>query len=215
MDLPLESWHKITMFQGDDGNIHMKNLSMHYCQTEQLGLDLLMMGNYMRKISSTPMNQSSSRSHCIFTVIFEKKNNEDGSVFVSKLHLVDLAGSERISKGLSEGAQMTETKHINLSLSFLEQVIIALKAHQQGKRVHIPYRNSAMTTILKDSLGGNCKTSLITCLSLDQDNFEETVSTCRFGQRCGQLENVIKKNEILDYPTQIKRLKLENDLLQK
>lgn len=203
------------MFQDDDGNVHMKNLSVHHCQSEQVGIDLMMMGNFIRKVSATPMNQSSSRSHCIFTLIFENKNSEDGNVFVSKLHLVDLAGSERISKGLSEGSQMNETKHINLSLTYLEQVIIALKSVQQGKRIHIPYRNSAMTTILKDSLGGNCRTSLITCLSIDPDNYEETVSTCRFSQRCGQIETIAKKNEIVDFPTQVKRLKNENAQLMK
>ena len=72
-----------------------------------------------------------------------------------------------------------------------------------------------MTTILKDSLGGNCKTSLITCLSSDLENFEETISTCRFSQRCGQLENVVKKNEIVDLPSQIKKLKAENQNLHK
>ena len=70
-----------------------------------------------------------------------------------------------------------------------------------------------MTMILKDSLGGNCRTSLITCLSIDPENFEETVSTCRFSQRCGQLENTVKVNEIVDFPTQLKRLKSENDKL--
>lgn len=108
----------------------MKNLSVHLCTSEQQGVDFLMMGNFIRKISSTPMNQFSSRSHCIFTLTFESKNKLDGSVFVSKLHLVDLAGSERISKGHIEGNLVTETKHINLSLSYLEQVIVALKSAQ-------------------------------------------------------------------------------------
>lgn len=203
------------MYQDDDGNVHMKNLSVHQCQTEQQGIDLLMMGNFIKQVSSTPMNMFSSRSHCIFTLIFESRSKVDDSTFVSKLHLVDLAGSERISKGYIEGNLVNETKHINLSLSYLEQVIISLKSLQQGKKVHVPYRNSAMTTILKDSLGGNCRTSLITCLSVDAENFEETVSTCRFSQRCGQLENVVKKNEIIDHATQIKKLKNENALLMK
>lgn len=203
------------MHQDNDGNLHMKNLSVHNISTEQQGIDFLMMGNFIRHVCSTPMNQFSSRSHSIFTLIFESKSKLDGSVFVSKLHLVDLAGSERISKGHIEGNLVTETKHINLSLSYLEQVIIALKLAQQGKGSHIPYRNSPMTMILKDSLGGNCKTSLITCLSIDAENFEETVSSCRFSQRCGQLENTVKQNEVVDFPTQLKRLKSENAKLNK
>jgi kinesin family protein 6/9 len=95
------------------------------------------------------------------------------------------------------------------------QVIVALKAFQTNKKGHVPYRNSVMTTILKDSLGGNCKTTLITCLSIDAENFDESISTCRFSQRCGQLENVVKKNEVIDLPSQVKRLKAENLQLQK
>ena len=215
IDIPLEQWSKVTMLQDDAGNVNLKNISLHQCDTDQKGVDLLLMGNFMRQMSSTVMNQSSSRSHCIFTIIIDGKSKKDGTSFKSKLHLIDLAGSERISKGHIEGNLMTETKHINLSLTYLEQVIIALKGLQQGKKTHIPYRNSALTMLLKDSLGGNCKTSLITCLSIDPENFEESVSTCRFAQRCGQLEMLVKRNEVIDYPTQLKRLKAENASLQK
>lgn len=215
IDVPLENWSKVTMLQDDQGNLKLKNISLHQCETDQSAVDLLLMGNFMKQVCATPMNQFSSRSHSIFTIIIDGKNKEDGSSFKSKLHLIDLAGSERISKGYLEGNLITETKHINLSLTYLEQVIIALKGLQQGKKTHIPYRNSAMTMILKDSLGGNCRTSLITCLSIDPDNFEETISTCRFAQRCGQLEMIVKKAEVVDYPTQVKRLKSENASLLK
>lgn len=127
------------------------------------------------------MNQSSSRSHCIFTVTLEgyEKGTETG--FVSKLHLVDLAGSERISKSQVEGNLLNEAKYINLSLTYLEQVIIALNERGKGgNRQHIPYRNSLMTTLLKDSLGGNCKTVMIATVSSENDNIEETLSTLRF-----------------------------------
>jgi kinesin family protein 6/9 len=91
------------MFEDDDGHIHLRNLSVHNCQTEQQGIDLLMMGNFIRKVSSTPMNMCSSRSHCIFTITFEGHEKETDFNFVSKLHLVDLAGSERISKSQIDG----------------------------------------------------------------------------------------------------------------
>jgi kinesin family member 6/9 len=185
LELPLEKWNKVTMYEDDDKNMHLKNLSVHYCENEKQGIDLMMMGNYIRKVSSTPMNMCSSRSHCIFTITLESKNKQTDHVYISKLHLVDLAGSERISRNQLEGNLLNETKYINLSLTYLEQVIVALKSKKNNKkRVHIPYRNSLMTTILKDSLGGNCRTTLIANLSLDLENVEETISTCRFAQRC-------------------------------
>lgn len=213
LDLPLEKWNKIVMLQDDDNNIHLKNLSVHNCKNEQQGIDLLMMGNFIRKVSSTPMNMCSSRSHCIFTITLESKNLETNEVLVAKLNLVDLAGSERLSKNQLDGTQATETKHINLSLTYLEQVIVALKNNKGKKTKFVPYRNSLMTTILKDSLGGNCRTTLIACLSSDVENVDETVSTCRFAQRCGQLENTVKQNVMTDLPTQVKFLQMENKKL--
>ena len=138
-------------------------------------------------MSATSLNQSSSRSHCVFTITVFGRSLIEESEFVSKLHLVDLAGSERLSKSHVEGAVLNEAKSINLSLSYLEQVIVALNDKQRGTRTHIPYRNSLMTTILKDSLGGNCRTVMIATVSIDTDNAEESVSTLRFSQRVGQL----------------------------
>jgi kinesin family member 6/9 len=89
---------------------------------EQEGLDLLMMGNFIRQVSSTPLNQISTRSHCVFTISIEGHQINDEVGFASKLHLVDLAGSERVYKTQVEGTILNEAKHINLSLSFLEQV---------------------------------------------------------------------------------------------
>jgi len=98
LELPMESWNKIALFEDDEGNIHLKNISVHHCSNEQEGIDLLMMGNFIRQVSATPMNQSSSRSHCVFTITLEGKESTSDTWFVSKLHLVDLAGSERVSK---------------------------------------------------------------------------------------------------------------------
>ena len=85
------------------------------------------MGNFIRQVSSTPMNQCSSRSHCIFTISIEGTSMVNEFGFIAKLHLVDLAGSERIGKTQVEGSLLNEAKHINLSLTYLEQVIIALQ----------------------------------------------------------------------------------------
>ena len=126
------------------------------------------------------MNDSSSRSHCIFTIAIERKSLTDGSYYASKLHLVDLAGSERVQKTQVEGTMLEEAKQINLSLTYLEQVIIALHEKRKNSKKHIPYRNSLMTTILRDSLGGNCKTVMIANLSSDIENYDESITTSRF-----------------------------------
>jgi len=135
------------------------------------------------------MNQASSRSHCIFTIAIEGRDLATDVIRTSKLHLVDLAGSERVYKSDPADTIKTEAKYINRSLSYLEQVIIALHDKASGKRVHVPYRNSMMTTILRDSLGGNCKTVMIANLSTDLGNEEETMSTARFATRCTKLYN--------------------------
>jgi kinesin family protein 6/9 len=115
-------------------------------------------------IAETPSNPSSSRSHCIFIISVTSRTVASDVVRRSKLHLVDLAGSERVARTGIGGMLLKEAKYINLSLHYLEQVIIALHEKSVGKRSHIPYRNSMMTSVLRDSLGGNCKTTMIaTC----------------------------------------------------
>ena len=108
------------------------------------------------------MNQASSRSHCLFTVFLEARGaNGSAKVRRSKLHLVDLAGSERVHKTKSDGITLNEAKYINTSLFYLEMVIVALNEKNKKARDHIPYRNSMMTSVLRDSLGGNSKTLMM------------------------------------------------------
>jgi kinesin family protein 6/9 len=136
------------------------------------------------------MNQASSRSHCIFVLNIKGLDLKTNTEIFSKINLVDLAGSERVSKSQAEGIVLTEAKSINLSLSYLEQVIVSLNEKAKGKnKVHIPYRNSLLTTLLKDSLGGNCKTVMMATIASELDNIEETISTLRFAQRVRQLKN--------------------------
>ena len=99
-------------------------------------------------MSTTPMNMASSRSHCIFTIAIEMRDRETEIIRTSKLHLVDLAGSERVYKTDPDDQIKNEAKYINRSLSYLEQVIIALHEKAKGTRIHVPYRNSMMTSIL-------------------------------------------------------------------
>lgn len=214
-EMPFEKWSKITLQEDRDANLHMKNLSIHSCESEQEAIDLLMAGNFIRQVSSTPMNQASTRSHCIFTLALEGRAGD--IVWNSKLHLIDLAGSERVYKNdRSERAQVTKTeaKYINKSLTFLEQVIIALHDKSEGHQVHVPYRNSMMTSILRDSLGGNCRTVMVANLSVDLRDEEETVSTARFAARCQKLVNIVFKNETLDSELCLKKLQRENMLLR-
>lgn len=132
-----------------------------------------MMGNYNRKINATSLNQASSRSHCIFTLNIRGIDRTTLAEVYSKIHLVDLAGSERVSKSQAEGIVLTEAKSINLSLTYLEQVIVALNQKSKSKtKQHIPYRNSLLTTLLKDSLGGNCKTVMIATVSMETSNVD-------------------------------------------
>jgi kinesin family protein 6/9 len=134
----------------------------------------------------------------------------------SKLHLVDLAGSERIHKTDPDSVIKNEAKYINKSLSFLEQVIVALHKRAKGKKeAHVPYRNSMMTQILKDSLGGNCKTVMVATLALDKSNEDETLSTARFAHRCQKLVNDISINEQHDLATVVKKLQEQNIELSK
>ena len=161
------------------------------------------------------MNDSSSRSHFVFSIILHSTNLNTSQRSTSKISFVDLAGSERMRSNLYDQNTVNETKYINLSLSFLEQVIIALNEKSQGSRTHIPYRNSLMTTILKDSLGGNCKTILIANVSSDLDNIEETISTARFALRCSKVENEITVNEHMDLNILVHKLNNENQELRK
>lgn len=214
-EIELENWRKIIVYEDNSGNIMLKNLSMIKVENEQQALDLLMTGNFIRHVSSTPMNQASSRSHAIFSCMIEGRELSSEVMRVSKINLVDLAGSERIKSTGYDSSIVNETKYINLSLSFLEQVIIALNEKSIGSRMHIPYRNSLMTTILKDSLGGNCKTILIANVASELDSLEETISTMRFAVRCGKVENEITVNEHMDLNILVSKLQSENEELRK
>lgn len=206
----LEDLPRVTMQEDEDGNVHMRNLSATMANTEEEALNLLFIGDTNRMIAETPMNLASSRSHCIFTVTIESRGVGSDVIRRSKFNLVDLAGSERVYKTQAGGQLLTEAKYINLSLHYLEQVIVALSE----KRSHIPYRNSMMTGVLRDSLGGNCKTAMIATISSELRNMDESISTCRFAQRVAMVKNEATINEQLDPQLMIKRLKQENKELR-
>ncbi len=210
----LEDMRKVAMLEDEDGNYHLKNLSMHPVSSEEDALNCLFLGDTNRAISETDMNQASSRSHCIFTVSIEQRKTGADTVVRSKLHLVDLAGSERVHKTSSSGQTLREAKYINSSLFFLEMVIVALHEQSKKSRTHIPYRNSMMTSVLRDSLGGNCKTVMVATISPERAHTDESISTCNFAQRVALVKNVAQINEDVDPDTIIRRLKAELSALR-
>ncbi|TNN65464.1 Kinesin-like protein KIF6 [Liparis tanakae] len=191
----LEDLPKVLIMEDPDQNIHLRNLSLQQSANEEEALNLLFLGDTNRIIAETPMNQASTRSHCIFTVHMCRREPGSATLRRSKLNLVDLAGSDRVSKTSLNGQLLTEAKYINLSLHYLEQVIIALS---EKSRSHIPYRNSMLTSVLRDSLGGNCMTTMIATMSVDKRNLDESISTCRFAQRVALIKNEAVLNEELD-----------------
>lgn len=207
----IEDLKKVQLLEDAANQIHTKNLTVHPIKSEDEAMQLLYLGDHNRIIAETPMNEASTRSHCIFTIHLRIREAGASSYRTSKLHLVDLAGSERLSNSTSTGQLFHEARHINLALHYLEQVIVALG---DSHRTHIPYRNSMMTSILRDSLGGNCMTSMVATLSLENRNLMETLSTCRFSQRVALVENAASLNEETDPMLLIAQLKMENRRLK-
>jgi kinesin family protein 6/9 len=187
---------------------------MVVCDTEEDALNCLFEGELARTVSSHQLNQRSSRSHTVFTLHIESRSRVESSdkVVYSKLHLVDLAGSERTKKTGSSGLTLKEATFINKSLSFLEQVVIALSS---STRDHIPYRQSKLTNLLRDSLGGNCKTVMVANVWPEGSHLEETVSTLKFATRMMRVSNEAIVNISMDKHLMIKRYEKEiRDLKQ-
>ncbi|KAG9346544.1 hypothetical protein JZ751_006855, partial [Albula glossodonta] len=155
--------------------------------TEMVGC--LEQGNSARTVGSTAMNSASSRSHAIFTTTLEQRRSADRSdSVVSKLHLVDLAGSERQKKTKAEGDRLREGISINRGLLSLGNVISAL-GDESKRGTFVPYRDSKLTRLLQDSLGGNSHTLMIACVSPADSNMEETINTLRYADRARKIKN--------------------------
>ncbi|QDZ19002.1 kinesin [Chloropicon primus] len=169
--------------------IFIEGLSSEYLEDVQNLLDVLTVGGANKTVASTDMNSRSSRSHSVLQVTLVQKN-EEGSSKTGKFTFVDLAGSERVDKTNAVGQTFEEAKKINLSLTCLANVIKSLSSGS----AHIPYRDSKLTRILQESLGGNTKTMLILCCSPDLSNIEETLSTLRFGKSAKNIKNQVKVN---------------------
>merc|ERR1719160_604349 len=173
-----------------------------------------------RSVASTNMNEGSSRSHSIFTMTIEQACiGPDGEehIRVGKLNMVDLAGSERQSKTGATGERLKEATKINLSLSALGNVISALV---DGKSSHIPYRDSKLTRLLQDSLGGNTKTVMCANCGPAGYNYDETLSTLRYAYRAKSIKNKPRINEdpkdamIREFQDEIAKLRAELEKTQ-
>ncbi|XP_015080490.1 kinesin-like protein KIN-14F [Solanum pennellii] len=171
-------------------------------------LDLMRIGQKNRAVGATALNERSSRSHSILTVHVRGRELVSGSTLKGCLHLVDLAGSERVDKSEAVGERLKEAQHINKSLSALGDVISALAQ----KSSHIPYRNSKLTQVLQDSLGGQAKTLMFVHINPEADAFGETVSTLKFAERVASIDlGAARSNketgEIRDMKEEISNLK--------
>ncbi|GAB1294857.1 Kinesin-like protein KIF15 [Apodemus speciosus] len=167
-----------------------------------------------RRVASTSMNRESSRSHAVFTITVEsmEKSSETVNIRTSLLNLVDLAGSERQKDTHAEGVRLKEAGNINRSLSCLGQVITALVDVGNGKQRHVCYRDSKLTFLLRDSLGGNAKTAIIANVHPGSRCFGETLSTLNFAQRAKLIKNKAVVNEdtqgnVSQLQAEVKRLK--------
>ena len=172
--------------------VYIVDLSEEYVANELEVYALMKVGHKNREVGATNMNEGSSRSHAIFMLTVIQNNTHDLSAKSGKLYLVDLAGSEKVGKTGAEGKRLDEAKNINKSLSTLGLVIFSLT---DGKSTHVPYRDSKLTRVLQDSLGGNSKTSLIITCSPASYNEQETLSTLRFGVRAKAVKNKPKVNK--------------------
>ncbi|XP_062486161.1 kinesin-like protein KIF17 isoform X4 [Pezoporus occidentalis] len=211
--LGADTKQKLELKEHPEKGVYVKGLSLHTVHSVVQCEQLMEKGCGNRAVGYTLMNKDSSRSHAIFTVNMEICTvDEQGldHLRAAKLSLVDLAGSERQSKTRAVGERLKEAIKINLSLSALGNVISALV---DGKCKHVPYRDSKLTRLLQDSLGGNTKTLMVACLSPAENNYDESLSTLRYANRAKNIKNKPCVNEdpkdtlLREYQEEIKKLK--------
>mmetsp|Transcript_26683 Transcript_26683/g.38260 ORF Transcript_26683/g.38260 Transcript_26683/m.38260 type:complete len:627 (-) Transcript_26683:262-2142(-) len=207
--------HSLELKESPDSGVYVKDLSSVAVKSVAEIDALLQMGKKNRSVAMTNMNAESSRSHSVFTVVIEcsfMDERGEEHIRVGKLNLVDLAGSERQSKTLATGDRLREATNINLSLSALGNVISALV---DGKSQHIPYRDSKLTRILQDSLGGNTRTVMCANVGPADYNYNETLSTLRYANRAKNIKNKPVINEdpkdavLREFQEEIARLKAQ------
>lgn len=206
---------RLELKERPDTGVYVKDLQSFVCKSVKEIEHVMNVGNQNRAVGATNMNEHSSRSHAIFIITIEcSEPGADGEshIRVGKLNMVDLAGSERQAKTGATGERLKEATKINLSLSALGNVISALV---DGKSTHIPYRDSKLTRLLQDSLGGNARTVMVANIGPASYNFEETITTLRYANRAKNIKNKPKINEdpkdalLREFQEEIAKLKRE------
>ncbi|NWV95448.1 KIF3C protein, partial [Machaerirhynchus nigripectus] len=206
---------KLELKENPETGVYIKDLSSFVTKNVKEIEHVMNLGSQTRSVGSTNMNEHSSRSHAIFLITIEcSETGPDGEehIRVGKLNLVDLAGSERQNKMGAHGERPKEASKINLSLSALGNVISALV---DGRSTHIPYRDSKLTRLLQDSLGGNAKTIMVATLGPASHSYDESLSTLRFANRAKNIKNKPRVNEdpkdtlLREFQEEIIRLKAQ------
>ena len=196
-DLLVPGGSKQGLMLREDANhaVSVAGLSSHHPQNVQQVMDMIVRGNEYRTMSPTEANATSSRSHAVLQInVSQKDRNADINEphTMATLSIIDLAGSERASATKNRGERLTEGANINKSLLALGSCINALC--DPRKKNHIPYRNSKLTRLLKFSLGGNCKTVMIVCVSPSSQHFDETQNTLRYANRAKNIQTKVTRN---------------------
>lgn len=206
---------RLELRERPDTGVYVKDLSSFVTKSVREIEHVMNVGNQNRSVGATNMNEHSSRSHAIFVITVEcSELGVDGEnhIRVGKLNLVDLAGSERQAKTGAQGERLKEATKINLSLSALGNVISALV---DGRSSHIPYRDSKLTRLLQDSLGGNARTVMVANIGPASYNVEETLTTLRYSNRAKNIKNKPRINEdpkdalLREFQEEIARLKAQ------
>ncbi|KAI9832620.1 MAG: kinesin motor protein cin8 [Phylliscum demangeonii] len=208
---------KLKIFEDNNKKLqaatHVQGMEETYIKGAMEGIELLRTGNLRRQVAATKCNDLSSRSHTVFTVTaYVKRKMEGGEDYMSigKLNLVDLAGSENIQRSGAENKRAAEAGLINKSLLTLGRVINALV----DKSSHIPYRESKLTRLLQDSLGGHTKTCIIATVSSAKSNLEETVSTLDYAFRAKNIRNKPQLNQMISRKTLLREFTVELEKLK-
>ncbi|XP_055982545.1 kinesin-like protein KIF18B [Sorex fumeus] len=194
----LEPKGPLAIREDPDKGVVVQGLSFHQPTSAEQLLEMLTRGNRNRTQHPTDANAVSSRSHAIFQIFVKQQDRVPGltqALRVAKMSLVDLAGSERASSTHAKGERLREGANINRSLLALVNVLNAL-ADAKGRKSHVPYRDSKLTRLLKDSLGGNCRTVMVAAVSPSSLSLEDTYNTLKYASRAKEIKLSLKSNVV-------------------
>ena len=195
-DEPYPGRGQLEIHEDVGGNVFVKGLSMIPVSTSEEAMNIVQTGFKLRATHETKMNKYSSRSHTVFTLNILQRDRATGEMVTGVLNLIDLAGSEKLNKSGSEGRRLHEALTINSSLSALGKVVMALDP--SVPRSHIPYRDSKLTRLLQNSVGGNAYTALLATIYPIRSNYDECLSTLQFANRCRNVRNNPRVNYVYD-----------------